>query len=198
VNIENLIPDILQRHAAITTVRLTGSRAQGDALPLSDWDFEVETNDFAAVERDLPDLVASLAPLGQFWDPYSERANYVLLLRGPVKVDLIFPERPWQPAGPWQVTADNLPAIDQHFWDWTLWLAAKKQRGEDDLVSAELAKIHALLLAPLGVEQSPTAIQDAIAAYLEAREQREGEFGMRLPRELGLQIVRRLREEEFD
>jgi hypothetical protein len=198
VDIADLIPEVLQRHPAITDVRLTGSRSEGDALPLSDWDFEVETGDFEAVARDLPELTASLAPLGQFWDPYSERANYILLLRGPVKVDLIFAGQRWEQAGPWEVGVETLARIDQHFWDWILWLAAKKQRGDDVLVRAELEKMQANLLAPMGVPAGPATVEEAVKAYVAARERREKEFGLRLPRELGLQVVRRLREEGFD
>ena len=196
--LDELIQTTLTRHPLVDAVKLTGSRANESALSLSDWDFEVETSDFESLKEDLPELTASLATLAQFWDPYSERANYILLLRGPVKVDLIFSDQPWQQAGPWQVNADTLPAIDRHFWDWTLWLAAKQQRGDEDLVSAELAKMHRMLLGPLGVEQSPATIRDAITCYLDKREEREGEFGLRLPRELGLQVVRRLRGEGFE
>ena len=47
----------------------------------------------------------------------------------------------------WQVTAATLPGIDDHFWDWMLWLAAKQQAGKAGLVAAELAKLHEHLLA---------------------------------------------------
>jgi hypothetical protein len=72
-------------------------------------------------------------------------------LPGAVKADLFpgLPPRP--PAGPLpEVTATALPAIDAHFWDWTLWLGAKRQRGRDALVAAELAKMGHYLLEPLG------------------------------------------------
>ena len=196
--LDELIGTTLKRHPLVTDVRLTGSRADGRASSLSDWHFAVQTSDFEALKSDLGELTATLAPLAQFWDPYSARANYILLLRGPVKVDLIFPDQPWQAAGPWKVSRETLLAIDHHFWDWTLWLAAKQQRGDEELVSAELGKMQSMLLAPLGVEQGPATIQDATASYLESREAREREFGLRLPRELGLQVIRRLEAEGID
>lgn len=195
MNLANLIPEIVERHPEVTGVRLIGSRANGTAVPLSDWDFEVQTSDFDTLKADLNDLTASLAPLGQFWDPYSERANYILLLRGPVKVDLIFPDQPWQLSGPWEANGETLPAIDRHFWDWTLWLGAKQQAGNEDLVASELAKMHQNLLGPAGVEDQPTTLEQAIEVYLARREDLESEFKTRLPRELGIQVVRKLRTE---
>ncbi|HEY8951528.1 MAG TPA: hypothetical protein VIP78_03080, partial [Candidatus Dormibacteraeota bacterium] len=67
----------------------------------------------------------------------------------------------------WQVTAATLPGIDDHFWDWMLWLAAKQQAGKAGLVAAELAKLHEHLLAPLGVRaQSATPAQALEGATL--------------------------------
>jgi hypothetical protein len=198
LNVEGLVSEVLLRHPAITAVRLSGSRATGTAGALSDWDFEVETSDFERVRDDLPELAATLAPLAQFWDPYSERANYILLLRGPVKVDLIFRDQSWTRAGPWEVSAETLPLIDQHFWDWTLWLAAKHRAGKDELVTTELAKMQSMLLEPLGVATAPSTLEGAIAAYRQQRDQRETELGLRLPRELGLQVIRRLSEEGLE
>ena len=54
----------------------------------------------------------------------------------------------------WQVTAATLPGIDDHYWDWMLWPAAKQQAGKAGLVAAELAKLHEHVLAPLGVRRS--------------------------------------------
>jgi hypothetical protein len=69
-------------------------------------------------------------------------------------VDLIFTE-PHAVLPAWQVTAATLPGIDDHFWDWMLWLAAKQQAGKAGLVAAQLAKLHEHLLAPLGVRAQP-------------------------------------------
>jgi len=46
-----------------------GSRAEGRAHALSDWDLSVETADFDRFARDLPRLLEPFAPLAQFWDP---------------------------------------------------------------------------------------------------------------------------------
>jgi hypothetical protein len=51
------------------------------------------------------------------------------------KVDLIFTE-PHAVLPAWQVTAATLPGIDDHFWDWMLWLATKHQAGKAGLVAA--------------------------------------------------------------
>jgi hypothetical protein len=56
-------------------------------------------------------------------------------------VDLIFTE-PHAVLPAWQVTAAALPGIDDHFWDWMLWLAAKQQADKAGLVAADLAKLH--------------------------------------------------------
>jgi hypothetical protein len=68
-----------------------------------------------------------------------------------------------QPA--WQVSAATLPGIDDHFWDWALWLAAKQQAGKADQVTAELAKLHEHLLAPLGLTERPVTLGQAITGY---------------------------------
>jgi hypothetical protein len=61
----------------------------------------------------------------------------MLILAGPAKVDLLF-GHPHQPAAPWQVNASTLAGIDDHFWDWALWLRSKLAR-RDDLVPADCA-----------------------------------------------------------
>ncbi len=52
------------------------------------------------------------------------------------------------PLAPWQVSAATLPGIDDHFWDWLLWLSAKQEAGQHGLVATELAKLHEHLLDP--------------------------------------------------
>ncbi len=99
-------------HAAIGSITLTGSRARGEAGPLSDWDFEVETGDFAAVVGALRELVAPLEPLAQQWDRLSEHACYMLMLPGAVKVDLIF-EEPHSPEPRWVVSRETLRGVDE-------------------------------------------------------------------------------------
>ena len=125
---------VLLRHPKIRGVRLVGSRARGTPSTLSDWDFVVETDAFDAVARDLPDAVSELEPIAQQWDRISEYPCYMLMLSGPVKVDLIFPDEPYASLPPWTVSAETLDGIDRHAWDWLLWLASKREKGADDLV----------------------------------------------------------------
>ena len=121
---------ILLRHQGIRAVELVGSRAAGTPSPLSDWDFVLETDDFATVARDLPAVVSELEPIAQQWDRISDYPCYMLMLSGPVKVDLIFPGEPYTSMSPWTVSADTLDGIDRHLWDWVLWLASKREKGE--------------------------------------------------------------------
>ena len=166
----------------VDCVRLVGSRARGDPTPLSDWDFEVETDDFGAVARALPALVSALEPLAQQWDRISAYPCYMLMLTGPVKVDLIFPGEPYESLPPWTVSAETLDGIDQHFWDWILWLASKREKGKDDLIRRELEKMSEHLLRPLGVDTAPGSIGAALEGYRRARDEREREFGLEVSR----------------
>jgi hypothetical protein len=93
----------------------------------------------------------------------------MLMVRGPVKVDLIFVDEPHTDEPPWKPSRDNLAGIDAHFWDWMLWLRGKEAAGKGDLVAAHLEKAFDHLLAPLGAERPPPSIQDALALYLDAR-----------------------------
>ena len=169
-------------HRHIRAVELVGSRATGSSTPLSDWDFEVETDDFGAVARALPALVSALEPLAQQWDRISAYPCYMLMLTGPVKVDLIFPGEPYESLPPWTVSAETLDGIDQHFWDWILWLASKREKGKDDLIRCELEKMSEHLLRPLGVDAAPGSIEAALEGYRRARDEREREFGREVSR----------------
>ena len=152
------------RHPAVDSVSFTGSRARGEATELSDWDFKVETRDFQSVAEALPALVAPLEPLAEQWDRLSPQACYMLMLRGIGKVDLIFDE-PHEPEPPWQVLAEALKGIDDHFWDWAIWLPAKDRAGKPELVGSEIEKMHGHLLSPLGVAGVPSSVRDAVAAH---------------------------------
>ena len=169
-------------HRHIRAVELVGSRATGSSTPLSDWDFEVEADDFGAVARALPELVSALEPLAQQWDRISAYPCYMLMLTGPVKVDLIFPGEPYDSLPPWTVSAETLDGIDQHFWDWILWLASKREKGKDDLIRRELEKMSEHLLRPLGVDAAPGSIEAALEGYRRARDEREREFGREVSR----------------
>ena len=173
---------VLLPHPDIRAVELVGSRAGGSPTPSSDWDFVVVTERFDEVGRALPVLVAELEPLGQQWDRISAYPCYMLLLAGPVKVDLIFPDEPFESLPPWTVSAETLDGIDQHFWDWILWLASKREKRENELVRRELIKLRDHLLGPLGEDRVPGSIGAAVERYRAARDEREREFGVEVSR----------------
>ena len=162
------------------------------ATELSDWDIYLE-GDPAGMLEEIPRLVASFRPLAAFWEPLSTEAGYMVVLDGPTKVD-IFPlgaTRRIQP--PWALRADTMASIDGRFWDWTLWLGGKALRGQRQLVSDELAKMHEFLLAPLGVASAPASLDEAVASYLRARAQAMDALGVVVPQELGRQVSEALR-----
>src|SRR5262245_39901665 len=181
-DLEARIRDALTGRAHVLGLELVGSRAAGTPTPLSDWDFVIETDDFDRVARDLPSTVAELEPIAQQWDRISDYPCYMLMLTGPVKVDLIFPGEPYTSLPPWTVSAETLDGIDQHVWDWLLWLASKREEGKEDIVRSELAKMLDHLLGPMGAEAAPGTLAEAAAAYGSARDRRELEFGVRVTR----------------
>jgi len=81
-----------------------------------------------------------------------------------------------------------LASIDGHFWDWTLWLGGKTLRGERQLVTDELAKMHGFLLAPLGVASAPASLNEAVASYRRARALAMDTLGVVVHQELGRQV----------
>src|SRR5258708_8865986 len=165
----------------IQRVELTGSRARGTATALSDWDFTVTTAAFEAVRDALPTLTAPLRPVVAQWDRLSRNWCYMMILPGPVKVDLIF-EQPHPIEPPWLVNAATLSAIGDHFWDWALWLASKHLAGRNHVVTAALGKLHAHLLAPLGVAAVPDSLDEAAPGYHAARQGWEQRLRRRGPR----------------
>ena len=189
-NIAAVVEGALLLHPGIRAVELVGSRADGSATPLSDWDFVVMTDGFGEVARALPELVTPLDPLAQQWDRISDYPCYMLMLTGPVKVDLIFPGEPYASLPPWTVSPDTLDGIDQHFWDWVLWLASKREKGQDELVGREMAKMHNHLLGPLGVDRVPSSIEAAVERYRSARDERERDFGVEVSRRREREVLR--------
>jgi Nucleotidyltransferase domain len=171
-------------NAAVQAVRLVGSRADGRAHDLSDWDFVVVTEEFESVASDLHGLVATLRPLGEQWDRYSSHACYMLMLAGPTKIDLLFPSehRSWSP--PWTPSPETLEAIDLHFWDWILWLEQKRRGGKGELLRKNLGDMHELMLGPMAVASEPKTVSAAIGAYVKARDELEERFGVSVPRDL--------------
>jgi hypothetical protein len=187
--IARAVPSALERHPAIREVVLVGSRAEGRAHDISDWDFAVETDDFASVARELPRLVARLDPIAEQWDPYATHACYMLMLRGPAKVDLLFPDekREWSP--PWVASRETLEAMDHHFWDWILWLEQKRTGGHADVLAQGLEHMHACLLRSLGVAAEPRSIAEATALFVEARGRLESAYGVFVSRALEEEVL---------
>jgi hypothetical protein len=184
VDIGEAVPALLGEHALVDSVKLTGSRAEGTAHDLSDWDFVVETADFPRLAGDLPELVESLRPLAQQWDRYASHVCYMLMLAGPTKVDLLFldQKQAWAPA--WDPSGETLAAIDRHFWDWILWLEQKRRGGKVDMLAKSLADMYELMLRPMGARLTPGSVAEAVALYCDLREQLERRFGVDVPREL--------------
>ena len=120
MNLALAVPLALKSHASVKNVVLVGSRAEGRVTRFSDWDFVISDRRFPEVARTLPQLVAILLPIAHQWDRLSETACYMLILAGPIKVDLIFAGVPHKPERPWQVTPDTLGCIDM----WTSALLA--------------------------------------------------------------------------
>lgn len=185
---------VLFADSRVQAVELTGSRARGTATELSDWDYRVVSDAPAAVARQLPSLTAALQPLGHLWDPLASTPVYMMVLPGAVKADL-FPgaaARPAAECGP----ADPVSSLrenDAHFWDWNLWLGAKRLRARDDVVTGELAKMWRHLLRPLGAAVPPETQPDAITLYMKLRDQRERQLGCAVARDLGDAVLTRLR-----
>jgi predicted nucleotidyltransferase len=144
----------VERHPAVSSVELVGSRARGYPTELSDWDFLIETEDVDAVAEALPALVADAAPLAAQWDRLSEEASYfMLVLNDGTKVDFIL-HRPPDLQPPWVVTREALARVDAHFWDWIVWLGGKRLRGNDKLVGVMLSQVmYEHLLAPIARRQ---------------------------------------------
>jgi len=178
------VRSVVGRHPAVRSVELTGSRAEGRANERSDWDLLVVTDDFPALAADLPELCLPLGPLAQQWDPLSPFHCWMLMLPGPTKVDLIFPEEPYEPKPPWHPTPETLAAIDDHFWDWALWLRSKEAAGKEELVTAELEKLFGHLLRPLGAKGRPHTVAEAVATYRDGRAAAERRFDCEVSRRL--------------
>ena len=184
MNIDEAVVAAVSPHPAVEGIELVGSRAEGQETRWSDWDFGVQARDFPAIAEALPGLLAPLEAVVEQWDRLSEHQCWMLILRGPVKVDLIFAEEPHEKEPPWEPGPDTLGGIDDHFWDWMLWLRSKEAGGKDDVVAAELEKLSGHLLAPLGVEVPPASIAEGVTAYRKARDRAEQRFGVRVSREL--------------
>jgi hypothetical protein len=129
----------------------------------------------------------------QQWDRLSPTWCWMLILPGPVKVDLIFPSEPHEPGPPWEPSADNLGAIDDHFWDWMLWLKGKEVAGKREQVGSELDKLFQHLLGPLGAARAPSSVAEAVDSYEAVRSRAEQRFGVAVPRDVEAVVAPALR-----
>jgi hypothetical protein len=185
----------VEGHPAVRSVKFAGSRSRATHQENSDWDFAIETDDFDKLARDLPGLVAPLDPLAAQWEPLGHFPVYMVLLRGPTKIEYLFLDHAQEPRPPVTPSRDTLAAIDAHFWDWTWWIATKASVGRDDLVAEHMPQLHDHILGPMGSESVPVDLNAAIAQYLERRAQLERRFQTEVPRDLEDEIragIRRL------
>lgn len=185
-------------HPAVSRIELTGSRARGTATELSDWDFQVTAEDFGEVAAALPRLVAPYGPLAAQWDPLAERETYLLVFPGPAKVDLVFSDVTRTRNPPWRVGPDTLPAMDAHFWNWTLELASKRRHGMTDRVRGELLEMSHHVLRPLGIESPPLSLEEAAERFVRARGRLETRYGLHVPRDLENEVLPLVRRPERD
>lgn len=179
-------------HPEVASVRLGGSRGRGEPVPLSDWDLEITTRHGHAVVRDLPDIAQRVQPIAAQWERLADHACYMLMLRGGVKVDLIL-DVPQRLEPPWEARPDTLQGIDQHFWDWIVWLAAKDQRGDSELVRSEFEKMSVHLLQPVSVQQTPASIHEAVELFRAARDRLEAETNSTVDRRMEEAVIAALR-----
>ena len=113
----------------------------------------------------------------------------MLIVRGPAKVDLIFPDVPHDHEPPWVVDSSTLSGIDEHFWDWVLWLTSKVDAGKESLVEAELITMHEHLLAPLGIPAPSVSLRDAVERYIAARDSWARRFGVVVDRRVEQEVL---------
>lgn len=193
---DKIIPGLLKKHPLVKSVCLTGSRSRHEATEWSDWDFLVEVSDFNSFVPSLPELFRELKPLSWLWDPLSRHRIFMLILKGPVKIDIIF-DLPHELESPWKVNKDSLVDIDRHFWDWIYWIASKKIRGKEDLVKNQLEKMHDFLLVPLGCLKCPDAVEDAEKKYTMLMQRQLDTFSMDLDYSLKNEVINGLKRMGF-
>jgi predicted nucleotidyltransferase len=196
-NITQRVTGLLMRHPAVNQVVLTGSRMRGDATRWSDWDFLVETNDFEAVSIVLPSLTESLEPLTHLWDPLSRHSIYMMILKGPTKVDICF-NHLQQQQPPWVINSDTITQVNSHFWDWILWIASKEASGKKDMSAKELEKMYHYLLVPLGCKVSPSSVEEAVRDYLAAFRCQKRLLNAEADQVLETEVIKGLRNRGFE
>jgi hypothetical protein len=183
---------LLEAHHSVRRAELVGSRAAGRASVHSDWDFWITCDNFAALASELPQLFAPLHPLAQQWSRFGRYRCWMLVLPGPVRIELMFPAEGQDPPGPRQPSADNLAAMDAQFWDWVLRANGKQAVGGNTEAVIELELIFEDLLSQLGVQAKPRSLAEAVECYRLARDAAEASFGIRVPRHLETEVAKQL------
>ncbi|MCK9518198.1 MAG: hypothetical protein M0R74_04080 [Dehalococcoidia bacterium] len=173
----------------IQRVTAVGSRTNGTANELSDWDYAVDTVDFAATREALTELAREWHPLAAQWDPFPTDGTFMVLLPNAVKVDFIFGAHPAVTRDAWDPGRDDAQAIEVHFWDWLLWLGSKTLKGDEELVRRELDKMYVLLLRPLGASAAPRTLDEAVAEFSRWR----GSVNSPAPALVGQEVMAALR-----
>ncbi|MGH3103366.1 MAG: hypothetical protein ACRDN6_04640 [Gaiellaceae bacterium] len=182
----------------MTRVELAGSRSRGTHEDLADWDFAVETSDFASVARDLPTLVEPLEPLAALWEPLGHFPVYMLVLPGPTMVEYLFLGHSQEAEAPVKPSKVTLPGIDGHFWQWLWWLATKASVGRDGLVEQHWPVLYRHLLEPMGADTVPDSIEAAIRGFLVRRGELERRYGLEVSRALEGEVRRGIRRLGYD
>lgn len=150
----------------------------------------MRADDFEAVQAALPSRLAPLDALAEQWDRLSEYWTYMLMLEGATKIDLLFLDEPHEFEPPWTPGPETLRPMDEHFWDWLVWLRSKHAAGKTELLAAELDKLWRHLLRPLGVSEPPASLDVALSSYLEARSEAERRFGVEVSRRLEREVLK--------
>ncbi|MDP9302143.1 MAG: hypothetical protein M3P43_14815, partial [Actinomycetota bacterium] len=90
------------------------------------------------------------------------------------------------------VEAETLQAIDDHFWDWILWLRSKQAASRLDIVSDELGKMFDHLLEPMDVLDCPVDLDQAVEVYVNARRTQEHRYDVAVARTLEREVRKTL------
>ncbi|TDD73829.1 hypothetical protein [Actinomadura rubrisoli] len=192
MDIAEEVADSVRAHPTVCRVDPVGSPARETGGRR----YRVTAEDFGHLASDLRELLRPHEPLAAQWDPLSEFATYLLILPGPSKVDLLFPDVPRSANPPWRVGPDTLAAMDAHFWDWILWLIGKRHMA--DRVRGELLKLSRHILEPLGISVIPPTLEDAATRYIRARNRLETRYGLHLSRRLEQEILPLVRDHDRD
>jgi hypothetical protein len=83
-----------------------------------------------------------------------------------------------------RASASTLQAIDDHFWDWVLWLLSKEAAGREEVVVEELGKMFDHLLEPMGALKRPGNLPASVYSYVDVRGSQERRHNVLVTRTL--------------